>query len=332
MKYLILYKQVKLENLTILVTESKYLDQLVSEFGWTGLNFDYIDLDTKNMSKEKFDLIIANPPYGKSSSLAKEVIKQLLPVTKQSIFFTPINVYKDKYFSSRIKSYKKIPLQSFFNISITGFAIITNLSKEVVNTVSFEEMQLSDKQQELLKALVVYNEKYPRLFDIDGNCFVKKFNKRLIDCNTQRELPTCLQDICNRTLQECIAAEQVYFKPLFWVNGIPKNLLESYEGIYNYKGTWLPEWNNKRAGDLLVFANRNCRDNFRDWVYSKGSTYQSSSLCNYIRSIILVLIGSGAGSSYFSKYLPNVDWSRSWTDEEILEEIGLPRNWLEKVI
>lgn len=36
----------------------------------------------------------------------------------------------------------------------------------------------------------------------------------------------------------------------------------------------------------------------------------------------------GCGGGYF-KYFPNLDWSRPWTDEEILEEIGLPRDFLE---
>ena len=43
-----------------------------------------------------FDLIIANPPYGKSSSLSKKVINSLLEnkVAEEMVVLAPTNTYK----------------------------------------------------------------------------------------------------------------------------------------------------------------------------------------------------------------------------------------------
>ena len=41
----------------------------------------------------------------------------------------------------------------------------------------------------------------------------------------------------------------------------------------------------------------------------------------------VLLLANGEG---YLELFPQVDWSRSWTDKEILKELGLPEDFLEK--
>lgn len=50
-------------------------------------------------------------------------------------------------------------------------------------------------------------------------------------------------------------------------------------------------------------------------------------MTNTCLSLIRDRVSGGGGSSYL-EYFPQVDWARSWKDEEILEEIGLPKDFL----
>ena len=41
-------------------------------------------------------------------------------------------------------------------------------------------------------------------------------------------------------------------------------------------------------------------------------------------------LNGDAGSRVLAELTPNLDWSRPWTDAEILAELGLPEDSLEK--
>lgn len=53
-----------------------------------------------------FDLIIANPPYGKSSSLSKKIVNKMLEckVAEEIIYLSPTNTYK----SDTLKNVQKV--------------------------------------------------------------------------------------------------------------------------------------------------------------------------------------------------------------------------------
>lgn len=288
----------------------------------------YEDVGNLNM---KFDLIIANPPYGKGCSLAVTILNVLKSFSRKIVYLCLENIIKDDDIRNHIFDYKLVDA-TCFNISVDNRLIIALLDKNTSITRTVDEMLLDTKGRTLIKAITAYNESHEiQFFDIDGNCLEKKFEKRLIDCTKKLQLGKIFDSIKETKLKTLIDESYVFMKPLFWPKGSPKNLLQSYEGFYNFQNKWLDEWNRKHACDLLVFPSKEARNNFRTWAYSGEDTFWKigeNGLCRLIRVQIKTFIGSGAGASYFRKYLPHVDWSRSWTDEEILEEIGLPKDFL----
>ena len=288
-----------------------------------------------DLNMNMFDLIIANPPYGKSSSLIKKISKSILSKCEgEFVCLGPDNMFKDDFLRSKLEpGFAFADPKTSFGLDTGGRLIIAKLNKDLDDEKSIEDIFLDKKVATLLKAITEYNAKVEQTFwNINGNSFARKWNYEIKDCNKKESFP---EDIKHKKFCECVEEGNLFFKPLFWACGSPKNVVDSYEGQYNIQGKWLDVFNEKRAGDVLVFKTKQERDNFYKWTtqhYGPGYTWigvtYDKYLCGYIRKAIRDLIGQGAGASFFTKYLPQVDWSRPWTDEEILRELGLPEDFL----
>ena len=282
-----------------------------------------------------FNKIIANPPYGKSSSLVKKISKSILSKCEgEFVCLGPENMFKDDFLRSKLEpGFDFADPKTLFGLDTGGRLIIAKLNKDLDDEKSIEDIFLDKKAATLLKVIAEYNSKTERTFwSIDGNSFARKWNYELKDCNKKEQFP---EEIKYKKFCECVEEGNLFFKPLFWTCGSPKNVIDSYEGQYNIQGKWLGVFNEKRAGDVLVFKNKKERDNFYRWTtqhYGPNYTWigvpYDKYLCGYIRKAIRDLIGQGAGASFFTKYLPHVDWSHPWTDAEILKELGLPEDFL----
>ena len=282
-----------------------------------------------------FNKIIANPPYGKSSSLVKKISKSILSKCEgEFVCLGPENMFKDDFLRSKLEpGFDFADPKTLFGLDTGGRLIIAKLNKDLDDEKGIEDIFLDKKAATLLKVIAEYNSKTERTFwSIDGNSFARKWNYELKDCNKKEQFP---EEIKYKKFCECVEEGNLFFKPLFWTCGSPKNVIDSYEGQYNIQGKWLGVFNEKRAGDVLVFKNKKERDNFYRWTtqhYGPNYTWigvpYDKYLCGYIRKAIRDLIGQGAGASFFTKYLPQVDWSRPWTDVEILKELGLPEDFL----
>ena len=71
--------------------------------------------------------------------------------------------------------------------------------------------------------------------------------------------------------------------------------------------------------------------NFKNWWYrvpGKGVDAQRT-LIYFILDLILEAYAGSPSVKKYVWFLPHVDWSRPWTDAEILAELNLPANFLE---
>jgi hypothetical protein len=313
-------------------------ERITFEDNWCEDNDTFIENLQTIFNNMSFDLIIANPPYGKSQELIKKILKSLLSKERNIVCLGPDNTFKDDFLRSKLEpGFDFVDPKELFGLDTGGRLIIAKLNKDLDDEKDIEDIFLDKKAATLLKAISKYNSKVERTFwNIDGNSFARKWNYELKDCNKKEQFP---EEIKHKKFCECVEEGNLFFKPLFWPCISPKGLVDSYEGQYNIQGKWLDVFNEKRAGDVLVFKNKKERDNFYKWTtqhYGPNYTWidvpYDNYLCGYIRKAIRDLIGQGAGASFFTKYLPQVDWSRSWTDQEILKELGLPEDFLEKEV
>ena len=292
-----------------------------------------------NMS---FDLVIANPPYGKSSSLAQQIIDTVKTCAKQSIWLVPVNTCK---YDEVLKSCESVNVLSrtdsnLFEGATTGRLSLLKINPEINNSsLIYEDLilnTLDKKLVELRKATKAYNEKIgtKSIYTIDGTYLLKKYNKTLKEASKQT-LPKTFESIVNRNVKDLRNEGYCFYNTVrSTVDGV--HFTDGYDRRYNFEGIWDNKVDTVRSGDLLCFESKEARNNFRDWWYSCTKKYANKVECNRrgLTNMYLTLLGNcvswSAGIGYYIDYFPQVDWSHPWTDKEILKEIGLSEDFLEK--
>ena len=294
-----------------------------------------------NINNMSFDLIISNPPYGKSSSLAQQIIDTVKAYAKQSIWLVPVNTCK---YDKVLKSCESVNILSRADSSLFEGATIGRLSllkispKTNNSSLVYEDLILStlDKKLiELRKATKAYNEKIgiKSIYTIDGNYLLKKYDKTLKEASKQT-LPKTFESIANRNVKDLRDEGYCFYNTVrSTVDGV--HFTDGYDRRYNFEGIWDNKVDTAHSGDLLCFESKEARNNFRDWWYSCTKKYANKVECNRrgLTNMYLTLLGNcvslSAGIGYYIDYFPQVDWSHPWTDQEILKEIGLPEDFLE---
>ena len=295
------------------------------------------EIEEANMS---FDLIIANPPYGKSSSLAQQIIDTVKAYAKQSIWLVPVNTCK---YDEVLKSCESVNILSRADSSLFEGATIGRLSllkispKTNNSSLVYEDLILStlDKKLiELRKATKAYNEKIgiKSIYTIDGNYLLKKYDKTLKEASKQT-LPKTFESIANRNVKDLRDEGYCFYNTVrSTVDGV--HFTDGYDRRYNFEGIWDNKVDTTHSGDLLCFESKEARNNFRDWWYSCTKKYANKVECNRrgLTNMYLTLLGNcvslSAGIGYYIDYFPQVEWSHPWTDQEILKELGLPEDFL----
>ena len=293
-----------------------------------------------DLNMNMFDLIIANPPYGKSSSLAQQIIDTVKAYAKQSIWLVPVNTCK---YDEVLKSCESVNILSRADSSLFEGATIGRLSllkispKTNNSSLVYEDLILStlDKKLiELRKATKAYNEKIgiKSIYTIDGSYLLKKYDKTLKEASKQT-LPKTFESIANRNVKDLRDEGYCFYNTVrSTVDGV--HFTDGYDRRYNFEGIWDNKVDTTRSGDLLCFESKEARNNFRDWWYSCTKKYANKVECNRrgLTNMYLTLLGNcvslSAGIGYYIDYFPQVDWSHPWTDQEILKEIGLPEDFL----
>lgn len=271
-----------------------------------------------------FDLIIANPPYGKQCSLAKPIIKKVLEAAPIAIVLCEtIGFTQDENIMCKVVHLEKTP-NPFTDALIQNLAI-AKLDRAANNAeFSREFFTLDDKRYQLVQAIKSYNKTHTRSWE-NIAYFNTKESKKLSECKTYDYI---LVDAPCKNLFE---NNQVFVYTIR-VAGDGVHVDGDDTKVNNLEKTaWINP--HKRYFDAFVFATPLEKLNFKSWWNScmKDTGKKSrSGLTNIILSIICECVSGGAGVEAYKIYFPNLDWSRPWTDKEILAELGLPEDFLEE--
>lgn len=279
-----------------------------------------------------FDLIIANPPYGLNNSIAKKIIPTLIPQASDVVVLVPKNTYKDKTCLEHVKSICIVE-NVFEDASVQNLSI-SLLSKDWVNKdITVESVSLSSKQMKLATAIREYNKTHSKPYNrlkFSGAPIGNKMEKTVKEAALEG-ICDYLKPIADMKLKDA-RDSNLFFVITVWTpsNGVHAN--QAHDWTYNLKGKWDPDWNRMCPVNALVFLNKQERDNFSKWWYSCLEKEQGKKLRVGLTNACLDLIRDAISSSggYYETYFPNLDWSHPWTDKEILKEIGLPEDFLEK--
>ena len=283
-----------------------------------------------------FDLIIANPPYGKSSSLSKKIVNKMLEckVAEEMVVLTPLNTCKYNDVLEHCKEITLVKNNPFMDI-VTGQLSVLLMNPGFYDHC-YEDIVLTNldpKYKTLHEAIVNYNKSntVPSFYCIDGTVLANKWIKNLEDASKQ-ELPETFKDIAKRNTRELFDEGYAFYNTVRSVVDGVHFTDPALDRDYNFKGIWNDSNNCQHHGDVLMFPTKVARNNFRDWWYSCTKDYKSKVECNKrgltnaLLTTLAECVSYSAGIMQYLKYFPNIDWSKPGTDAEILAEIGLPED------
>lgn len=273
------------------------------------------DISENYNTNMTFDLILENPPFGRGSSLAREIIPQTLKVASQVVCLAPTNSYKIpelKY----VQNIARVDGHSLFGDASIYDLCITRITKEIGPYEDYASLVLGEKELDLYRNIRIYNESHPTHFRVE-----KDFMGCKKDWNRMFAFSFAINNGGStdaKSWNEVVDLTQYTEKHQGPTADIKFNFGNDFEAYYNnLKG-------NVSYPRLIDMSSTQERDNFKNWYYKAGK------LVNTIRSIISQCENITPKPQCYIDYFPHVDWSHPWTDQEILKEIGLPEDFLEK--
>ena len=326
--FLINTKKVPLQNIYFLVSEAdENKIELMKKWYSNFIENEVSSVYNINMS---FDLIIANPPYGKQGTLSIPLINTFLKMhDKDMCILAPLNNFSKGGFLKFAKEIKYIEDQ-VFDVEICELCC-AKLNRNFKGTIDKKDIVLKGKQLQLANVLLEYNKTHEKHWEkLTG---LNRFDPEKKLSTSQNWKGFCKKDDTNLNAYN----EGRVFVTTQWTpsNGVhkDKNAWDfkcNFEHIYPFGIGTRPKTD--RIIDAFVFETKEEKDNFQNWWYSclEGEIYNKNSLCNCILHIIEKVVSRSAGSEGYLTYFPNLDWSKSWTDTEILKELGLPEDFLEE--
>lgn len=256
-------------------------------------------------ANQMFDLVLMNPPYGKNSSLVTKIAKSLLEsdIAENYILLAPLDPFKkNKIINVHLRNLSFV--NNVFADADISTLCIGNLVKQQqsVFDVELERIKAAGSRKYMLYTAVKnYNATHPQNLNLQASV-----NR---PSNYEKYL-TWVDRL-------------FYFVPWTPASGVHDKTGDTTDVKLNFRRFIPPKSAREDAGyGGILFENTSSFEHFRDFWY-RGT------ISNEILSIIRIFSKDTSTKNLMS-YFPNLDWSKSQTDQEILKEIGLPEDFLEK--
>ena len=262
-----------------------------------------------------FTKIIANPPYGKSNSLSKKIVKALLEnkvAGEYVVLAPPKTFYGVLDYSKELKCVSSyLNKTCVFEDAAVETLFLDHIVSEKQNKYKEPSGFLLDEKHKVFRnAVIEYNKTHSNSVKLFGGIGVQKYEKSKY-----------------LGFEDSLLFEIPIYTPSP-LNGVARQG-ESYE--HNVLKNAI-NWDSREKGrgpGLLYFVNSSEYNNFSSWWYS-AKKRREGGLINFMFDILFILYGGDPSLLKYVEVIPNLDWSRSWTDQEILKEIGLPEGFLEE--
>ncbi len=277
--------------------------------------------------KRKFDLIIANPPYSSGAIIMQKVLDEIdfdqcMCIMPTSEFNKKMSNSEDFLFNyeKRIHIFsKKESAEIFYGAGCPPLEIGA-LCKIKQNNHSQLEV-LCSKDNFLLGW---YYENISRIlpYSVHGTMLRRaRFGiKERASAFYEKSLDILTDDFFQRS---------IVFGVYFVNNGVHKDDGNAIDNFWNYKLNSIKEFKDKvielnAHPDLhcIEFKSHTEKVNCNKWM-REGNLY----------SILLKKLDSGGSIELIRDIIiPHVDWSKEWSDEEILKEYGYTQDEIETIL
>ena len=239
-----------------------------------------------------FNLVISNPPFGKSSSLSRKIINKMLEcrVAEEMVVLAPFKSFAD-VFSNTTQVHYLGSADKYFKEAGGTDVTLAHISSKEAGYKSYNALQ-DDLQEPVDKVLI----NALKLYNSDKSCL--QFRKWIRRNPVEDALDSCA------------------FLIQTWTGFSEENSMDQKHNLF---GKTLKELN--ADGNVILFDSVDEMHNF-------AKTWYSSNLFRRIVNTFYRRDFKGGRIEAYLELFPRVDWSHLWTDQEILKEIGLPANFL----
>ena len=254
---------------------------------------------------KKFDYIIANPPYAMGNELTKTVVENV--EFGKYINLMPASKYKGKELYKYVESIEKVE-DNFEDACIGDSLTVATMSKTADAFSSFEELEICKFDERFKK---FYRQNLTRKINFDYQVKYNDKNKDIL----QNKINSLTLELDFVIPVRCAA------------NGIDMSGF-SYDWNINHKenkSVFSIGWDGTQWQTFfsaIKFAHSIEKDNFTNFWYRKGRDGLMHKLIK----------GLNKAGGTIELAIPRVDWSHSWTDEEILKEYGYTEEEIKEIL
>lgn len=292
-----------------------------------------ITIEELNTLEQKFDLIIANPPF----SIGNDVIRTCLPYCEEAVVLMPLSKYKkNNLYRYVVSQYGAVPWWE--HDSLEGAAttpIVAKLTPKSNNILTFEEFERRfvyrpelrkywDEQSKRTKTYVdhIYicgqhrwNEISSKTAFITGIYtpanYVGSIARAKAKFDSGYTLQQYFEKDCWATTGKTVKKQGDPLRQYVW------NFLKPDKKI-NQVYTAVNGGNNINE-IITIFSSEEEKDNFVRWWYSAELSGRDRT--RGLASILLWGMNKPTDCPY-DFIIPRVDWHKKWTDQEILKDYG----------
>ena len=245
-------------------------------------------------------IIIMNPPYGKNSVLGRKIINRLTPLANQTVVLATVTAHKFTDYE-HLQAFEELNENPFTDASFTGGLAISCYSNAKKGPFSKYEDFVYLKAPESVKTYLKYQQAHPRTYKLVRATF-----------STWHYTDEQVEEFAKQHDRNKI------FVQTHWNvnNGVHEDD-SAFDRAFNLFGK---PFTRKTDCWFLEFETEAEAENIKKWYYSKGK----KGLANKLYKDVI-----GSVHYFPADVLPNLDWSRPWTDREILAELNLPEDFLE---
>lgn len=319
------------KNFTLMITDNDvelaerfvyYIKRAWKEEDLKGIDIKRIE-ECKGM---KFDLIISNPPYEIGNDVTRKLIDEV--EFDEFINLMPLSKYKKGGLYKYVKEkFQGICLGTEDTFDAYTAPDICSLSKIPSEYETYDQFELKFYYDKRLSRFWEENSSRKRSFlEHICICAPRSFNtlssKTSFACGiyTPHDKVHAIKHLESKfTSADTVDA---------FLNHSDKKLSRdcSEEYIWNVckpdcavEKCFVPVSSGNINQIFTVFVSEKEKDNFVNWWYSAERNKKNPK--SGLASILLAGLNKPTGCP-FDQAIPNVDWTRSWTDEEILKDYG----------
>lgn len=284
----------------------------------------------------KFDLIISNPPYEVGNEITRRIIDTI--DYDQFLNLMPLSKYK----KGRLYNFVEKKLQSICLDDVEAFDAYTApdlclISKTMLEYGSYDQFELR----------FYYDQRLRKFWDINSSrertylkhiyiCASSRFN--LLNSKTSF---ACGIYTPHDKVHAILSLKSKFNSPesvrtFLAQEGKKVSRDCSEEYIWNFykpdcpvEKCFAPVTSGPINQIFTIFKTEREKDNFVKWWYSAELAGRNPK--SGLASILLAGLNKPTDCP-FDQAIPNVDWSREWTDEEILKDYGYPNEEIKNIL